>query len=166
MTPHSSVRGEVDLVDDDGSREVVGFGDHEESVEARTSIMERRVPDGRGTRPVAANVDQVVVVTAARDPEPILQLIDRLLVVAEANELPAAVVVNKIDLASDDSVRSHLAAAGYPVISTAATAKEIANFRIRLDCMWISSIGQARSSGSGGNSTRTSTPRTCEMNGR
>jgi ribosome biogenesis GTPase len=91
-----------------------------EAVEPRTSIMERRVPDGRGTRPVAANVDQVVVVTAARDPDPILQLIDRLLVVAEANDLPAAVVVNKIDLAPDDAVRSHLAQAGYPVISTAA----------------------------------------------
>ena len=91
-----------------------------DSVEPRSSIMERRVPDGRGTRPVAANVDQVVVVTAARDPDPILQLIDRLLVVAEANELPASVVVNKIDLAAGDMVARHVATAGYPVMCTAA----------------------------------------------
>ncbi|MES2124194.1 MAG: ribosome small subunit-dependent GTPase A [Gemmatimonadota bacterium] len=91
-----------------------------EAVAPRSSILERRVPDGRGTRPVAANVDQVLVVTAARDPEPILQLIDRLLVVAEANDLPATVIVNKTDLASSEPVVRHLAAAGYPVISTAA----------------------------------------------
>lgn len=91
-----------------------------DGVEPRTSIMERRVPDGRGTRPVAANVDQVLVVTAARDPDPILQLIDRLLVVAEANDLAASVIVNKVDLGSADGVIQHLALAGYPVIATAA----------------------------------------------
>ena len=91
-----------------------------DSVEPRSSIMERRVPDGRGTRPVAANIDQVVVVTAARDPDPILQLIDRLLVVAEANDLPASVVVNKVDLASGDVIARHVATAGYAVMCTAA----------------------------------------------
>ena len=35
-------------------------------VEPRTSLLERRVPEGRGTRPVAANVDHVFVVTATR----------------------------------------------------------------------------------------------------
>lgn len=95
-----------------------------DGVEPRSSIMERRVPDGRGTRPVAANVDQVLVVTAARDPDPILQLIDRLLVVAEANELPASVIVNKVDLGSPDVIIEHLALAAYPVIATAAKAGE------------------------------------------
>ena len=55
------------------------------AVAERTSLLARRVPEGRGTRPVAANVDQVLVVTATRDPEPVPQLVDRLLVVAEAN---------------------------------------------------------------------------------
>ena len=64
------------------------------STEPRTSLLERRVPEGRGTRPVAANIDEVFVVTATVDPAPIPQLIDRLLVVAEANSIPAAVVVN------------------------------------------------------------------------
>ena len=89
-------------------------------VEARSSLMARRTPGGRGERPVAANVDQVVVVTAAADPAPVEQLIDRLLVVAEANALPALVVVNKVDLAQAGAVSAHLAAAGYPVLETVA----------------------------------------------
>jgi putative ribosome biogenesis GTPase RsgA len=60
-------------------------------VEPRRSLLERRIPLGRGTRPIAANIDAVFVVTASRDPVPVPQLIDRLLVVAEANELPATV---------------------------------------------------------------------------
>ncbi len=91
-----------------------------EAVEPRTSILERRIPDGRGTRPVAANVDQVVVVIAAADPPPIPQLLDRLLVVAEANDIPALVVINKIDLGTADAIAVHLAAAGYEILLTAA----------------------------------------------
>ena len=91
-----------------------------DGVEPRHSILERRVPGGRGTRAVAANVDQVVVVTAAADPLPIPQLIDRLLIVAEANDIPAIVVVNKCDLASADPIIAHLAKAGYEVLATAA----------------------------------------------
>lgn len=95
-----------------------------DGVETRHSILERRVPGGRGTRPVAANVDQVVVVTAAADPLPIFQLIDRLLIVAEANDIPPMVVVNKVDLGSADPVVAHLARAGYEVIATAARSGE------------------------------------------
>ena len=51
---------------------------------------------------------------------PIPQLIDRLLIVAEANDIPAMVVVNKCDLASAEPVIAHLEKAGYEVIATAA----------------------------------------------
>ena len=91
-----------------------------EAVEPRTSLLERRIPDGRGTRPVAANVDKVVVVIAAADPAPIPQLLDRLLVVAEANDIPAVVVINKVDLAPATDVVVHLAASGYEILLTAA----------------------------------------------
>lgn len=91
-----------------------------EAVEPRTSILERRIPDGRGTRPVAANVDQVVVVIAAADPPPIPQLLDRLLVVAEANDIPPLVVINKVDLGSAEGIATHLAASGYEIVLTAA----------------------------------------------
>jgi ribosome biogenesis GTPase len=87
-------------------------------VEPRTALLERRVPEGRGTRPVAANVDQVFVVTATVDPAPIPQLIDRLLVVAEANEIPAAVVVNKVDLDPGAQLIERCRRAGYDVYAT------------------------------------------------
>jgi ribosome biogenesis GTPase len=90
----------------------------------RRSVLERRTPEGRGTRPVAANLDQVVVVTAAASPDPVLQLIDRLLVIAEANHLPAVVVVNKTDLAPDAVVRAHLAATPYQVLATSTRTRD------------------------------------------
>lgn len=93
-------------------------------VEPRTALLERRVPEGRGTRPVAANVDQVFVVTASVDPAPIPQLIDRLLVVAEANEIPAAVVVNKIDLDPGAALIERCRRAGYAVYPTSSRTGE------------------------------------------
>jgi ribosome biogenesis GTPase len=98
-------------------------------VEPRTALLERRVPDGRGTRPVAANVDQVFVVTATLDPAPIPQLIDRLLVVAEANEIAAAVVVNKVDLDPGTALIERCRRAGYRVYPTSTkTGEGIAEF--------------------------------------
>jgi ribosome biogenesis GTPase len=73
---------------------------------------------------VAANLDQVVIVTAAASPEPVLQLLDRLLVIAEANHLPAIVIVNKVDLARPDAVMAHLAAAPYQVVPTSVRTGE------------------------------------------
>ena len=93
-------------------------------VEPRTALLERRVPEGRGSRPVAANVDQVFVVTAAVDPAPIPQLIDRLLVVAEANEIPAAVVINKVDLDPGTALGERLRRAGYAVYPTSVRTGE------------------------------------------
>lgn len=89
-------------------------------VEPRSTLLERRVPEGRGTRPVAANIDEVFVVTATADPAPIPQLIDRLLVVAEANSIPAAVVVNKIELDPGYELIQRCRDAGYLVYPTSA----------------------------------------------
>ncbi|MFZ5623641.1 MAG: ribosome small subunit-dependent GTPase A, partial [Gemmatimonadota bacterium] len=89
-------------------------------VDERRSLLGRRVPEGRGVRPIAANVDQVLVVSATANPDPIPQLIDRLLVIAEANEIPAAVVLNKIDLAPGDALAARFEAAGYPVYRASA----------------------------------------------
>jgi ribosome biogenesis GTPase / thiamine phosphate phosphatase len=88
------------------------------ALEPRATLLERRVPEGRGTRPIAANIDQVLVVTAAADPAPIPQLIDRLLVVAEANSLEAAVIVNKVDLDPGTELAERCRRAGYDVYGT------------------------------------------------
>jgi ribosome biogenesis GTPase len=94
------------------------------SVEPRTSLLERRVPEGRGTRPVAANIDEVLVVTATSDPAPIPQLIDRLLVVAEANSIPAAVVINKTDIDPGHALVARCRSAGYTVYPTSVRTGE------------------------------------------
>jgi ribosome biogenesis GTPase len=102
-------------------------------VEPRTTLLERRVPEGRGTRPVAANIDEVFVVTATVDPAPISQLIDRLLVVAEANSIPAAVVVNKIEMDPGFELIRRCREAGYLVYPTSAkTGQGIAEFAAAL----------------------------------
>lgn len=86
----------------------------------RRNVLKRRMPGRRrGTRSVAANVDQVVVVGAAQRPEWDPHMIDRFVVVAEANELPCVVVLNKTDLTTD--VAQQLApyeTAGYRTIIT------------------------------------------------
>ena len=85
----------------------------------RRSRLARRAPGGAyGERIVAANVDQVVVVFAAAKPEPHSRMLDRFLVIAEANELASRIVVNKIDLVGEEAARERFVAyeqAGYPV---------------------------------------------------
>jgi ribosome biogenesis GTPase len=102
-------------------------------VEPRRSLLARRVPEGRGSRPVAANVDQVFVVTAARSPDPVPQLIDRLLVLAEANSIPAQVVINKIDLDPGVELAERMRESGYGVHRTNAKGGDgIADLRAAL----------------------------------
>jgi ribosome biogenesis GTPase len=94
------------------------------AVEPRRNLLERRVPEGRGARPVASNLDRIFVLTASIDPEPIPQLLDRLLALAEANEVPAAVIVNKVDLDPGAAIIARMRAAGYEVIPVSATTGE------------------------------------------
>jgi ribosome biogenesis GTPase len=83
----------------------------------RTSQLARREPGGRpGERVVVANLDQVVVVFAAANPEPHLRMLDRFLTIAEGNELHARIVINKIELVGEAAARARFAdydAAGY-----------------------------------------------------
>lgn len=84
-------------------------------VEPRRNLLARRVPGGRGERPIAANLDRVFVMTATADPEPVLQLLDRHLVLAEANDIPAAVIVNKLDIDPGAALIARMERAGYEV---------------------------------------------------
>ena len=94
------------------------------TVEPRSTLLERRVPEGRGSRPIAANIDQVFVVTATVDPAPIPQLIDRLLVVAEANSIAASVVANKVDLDPGERLIARCRRSGYQVYPTSVRSGE------------------------------------------
>jgi len=91
----------------------------------RHGILSRREPGGRhGERILAANVDSVLVVFSVAQPEPHVRMIDRFLVIAEANDLRAHVVFNKVDLAASaaavDALAEPYEAAGYPVHRTSA----------------------------------------------
>lgn len=48
-------------------------------------------------RPAVANVDQIVIVMAARSPAPDLMLIDKLLISAAQKDVPVIMVINKTD---------------------------------------------------------------------
>jgi ribosome biogenesis GTPase len=89
-------------------------------VAPRRNLLERRTPSGRANRPIAANLDRVFVVTAAAEPRPVPQILDRLLVIAEVNDIPAALVVNKCDLAAGGELTRAYRDAGYDVFEVSA----------------------------------------------
>lgn len=69
-------------------------------------------------RPLVANLDWLFAVFAAKDPAPSFLLIDKLLALAEAYDIPAALVINKCDLAAEgflEQIRAIYEPLGYPV---------------------------------------------------
>lgn len=86
---------------------------------------------------IVANPDQAVFIFSIREPSPNPRLLDRLLVLAENNELPAIICANKIDLIGDMDVCRRIFAVyeeiGYPVIYTSArTGQGVGMLRERL----------------------------------
>jgi len=97
-----------------------------EAVEQRTRAIVRLDPrPGAAYRQVLlANADQAVFVFACAHPEPRLRMLDRYLVIAEKQGVPAIVVANKIDTVSAQKGReifSPYEPAGYTVLYTSAT---------------------------------------------
>ncbi|OOZ40208.1 hypothetical protein BOW53_08540 [Solemya pervernicosa gill symbiont] len=68
----------------------------------RDSLLSRPVSSGE-VKPVAANIDQIVVVIATA-PEPSEGLLDRYLVAAELSEIHPIILVNKIDLLNSNEL--------------------------------------------------------------
>lgn len=107
----------LDAGDEQGTLGITG-------VAPRRNLLERRTPSGRSNRPVAANLDRVYVVTSAADPQPIPQLIDRLCAIAEANEIPVALVINKSELGAAGKLAARYRHAGYEVFLVSAKTGE------------------------------------------
>jgi ribosome biogenesis GTPase len=114
-----------------------------ESVAKRERVLSRArpAPEKRNVltdqeQVLVANPDQVVLVFSIRRPRPSLRKLDRFLVVAEMNELPAVIGVNKIDLAEPGEAQALFRVyeeIGYPVIYTSAVQGDgIADLRTYL----------------------------------
>lgn len=95
----------------------------------RESRFSRRQPGPRGSwreDVIVANPDLVAIVFACDRPPPNPRLIDRFLVVAEYNEVPALLVANKVDLIGVEAARELFGAyesIGYDVVYTSAKAQ-------------------------------------------
>lgn len=98
-----------------------------EDIHPRRSQLARRAPGNRAMeRIVMANVDQVIVVFAFVKPEPHARMIDRFLVIAEANDISARLVFNKYELTDSGAAGAFAAPyvqAGYPVHFTSVKTR-------------------------------------------
>ncbi len=108
-----------------------------EEISERERALARLAPSaGRGSRHwtrrgylsereqvIIANPDHVVFVFALADPDPNLRMLDRLLVGAELQEIPAVICANKLDLVDETEARRLFAIyedIDYPVLYTSA----------------------------------------------
>jgi ribosome biogenesis GTPase / thiamine phosphate phosphatase len=94
-----------------------------EEIEPRQRLIARMAPTPRGEyqQIIIANPDQAIFVFSVANPEPRLGMLDRFLVIAEKEGLPALVVANKIDLVGLERAQEifdHYTPLGYPVIYT------------------------------------------------
>lgn len=82
--------------------------------------MLRRSADDADTfeRPIVANADQLMIVTALADPEPRMGMIDRILVAAFDAKVAPLLCLTKADLASPDALMAAYEPLGVPIIVT------------------------------------------------
>ena len=94
-----------------------------EEVKQRKQAIVRLDPRPRGfyQQVLLANCDQAVFVFACAQPNPKLRMLDRFLVIAEKQKIPALIVANKIDLVDDPkNIFGLYEQIGYRVIYTSA----------------------------------------------
>jgi len=88
-----------------------------EAVGNITKIAERK---NSLIRPEVANIDQVLILFAVKSPPPNLNLLDRLLVMMEVQQVPCIIAFGKADLAQEQEIKALqeiYEQAGYPCIS-------------------------------------------------
>jgi ribosome biogenesis GTPase / thiamine phosphate phosphatase len=94
-----------------------------EEVLPRQRVLSRKAPGRKAEQVIVANPDQVVFVVACADPDPNFRMLDRLLVTAERERIPARICANKIDLVVERAARAEFGEytrLGYPVHYTSA----------------------------------------------
>jgi ribosome biogenesis GTPase / thiamine phosphate phosphatase len=126
---------DIDTVDPVAVGDQVTFVDNQDGTGLIIEVLPRRSKLSRlnpGKKKieqvVVANLDQVVPVFAAAQPEPKWNLLDRYLVSAESCDLPSLIIITKMDLVEDEEALlvevENYRAAGYQVILTSAVTGE------------------------------------------
>ncbi|MEW6239872.1 MAG: ribosome small subunit-dependent GTPase A [Chloroflexota bacterium] len=100
-----------------------------EEVEERERALVRLDPRPQGVyqQVLLANPDQTVFVFACAHPNPKLRMLDRFLVIAEKQKIPAVIVANKIDLVGLKEAKAMFGTygeIGYAVLYTSATEEK------------------------------------------
>lgn len=109
-----------------------------EEVEERHSKLSRLAPTERGEyeQIIIANPDQAVLTFSCADPPPNMRMLDRFLIIAEEQGIPAIIVANKIDLVGIRKAKKmfgHYRKLGYQLMYTSAKKRYgISKFRERL----------------------------------
>jgi ribosome biogenesis GTPase len=98
-----------------------------DEIEPRKRLLSRMapLPSGEYQQIIIANPDQAVFVFACLDPAPRFGMLDRYLVIAEKQNVPALIVANKIDLVSKSNPEDLFGIytkIGYPVIYTSVVS--------------------------------------------
>lgn len=95
----------------------------------RRSLLARPDVHTLQPKPVAANVDRIVIVIAS-EPEPFANLIDRYLVAAESTSIPPLLLLNKTDLLAADkrgtveALLDQYRSIGYPVLYASSLTED------------------------------------------
>ncbi len=103
-----------------------------EVLERRTVLRRTADDDDPYERPIVANADQLVIVTALADPPPRPGMIDRILVAGYDAGLTPLLCLTKADLASPDDLVAAYRPLGLPVFVVSPTA-DLAPLRRGLD---------------------------------
>ncbi|MDF2523967.1 MAG: rsgA [Clostridiales bacterium] len=110
-----------------GDRVAFSIIDAEKRLGNIDEIMPR---DSQLIRPAVANINQVVMVIAAKSPSPDLMLLDKLLLTAEVKGLQSIICINKVDLDVDEDYKNIMEMydkPGYTVIPISSVKKNRAN---------------------------------------
>lgn len=79
-------------------------------------------------RPPVANIDTLIIVVAAKDPEPDFYLIDKLLLMAEIKGISPALCINKTDLQSSNQIKEVYKNTGYPIFEACAVSDSLPHY--------------------------------------
>ena len=114
----AAIVGDVVRLDGDTTGEAGTLARIVEVLERRTVLRRTADDDDPFERPIVANADQLMIVTALADPPPRVGMIDRILVAAFEAGIEPILCLTKADLASPDALRAAYEPLDVPVVVT------------------------------------------------